>query len=751
MTHASRLLSSTACTVLLMVGAHTSANAQTSLQSSKSGAGVSGSTEEIVITAGRTPQAANKIARSVVVIGEDLILENLNKTSNIGDLLGTAIPGFGPPNGLDITRAQTLRGREPQYLIDGVPLGFNSGSGIGGSPLTKFDPEILGRVEVLYGPNAVYGAGATGGVIQFFTRSASEEPFQLRIRQQLSTFLDAGEIFGSEALSYKTTVSASGTVGKFDYLGTFSYDSVNGVFDGEGDLANPVFYGFRNELSYFAKLGFNITDDQRLEGFYNYIDDDPDGRIFQTVLQADGRATGQVDPNQTPFNFGPNNEPKNIKKFWNVRYNHDALFGGAFSLQYYGRDEERIGRFVDLRANAQSPTWPTGWPDNYQAFFTDEGFGLRTQYARTFADRFKILIGADYEEQERASDAVVFNLGDDFDETRDVSEFGREAFFLFPWTLDTLGLFIQVEVEVSPKLRVSGGLRWEDLEYSIGAGTRIFERTLVDGQQVSRPGGSGDNSGIAFNIGVSYDAFDWLTVFANFSQGFELPSLSQVAGQVPPQAELISPDAIDPQIVNNFEIGLKGVYGDFDYSLAVFYADSELGQNFIYNPETLAGEFNRAPQENYGLEVVLGYQPTDDLRFSGAFSWNDGDFDNNGDDPGGVVPLSGLDVQPWKLTLNVDYDVSETLELNAQLLKIGTRTRALDEGVDFYPFTGYTTIDVGAFWEIGPGELGVQVTNLLNNSYIGIGSQTYIGNPAFAPRVAGAPGRGINLAYNITF
>ncbi|MEM6747111.1 MAG: TonB-dependent receptor [Pseudomonadota bacterium] len=714
-------------------------------------AGVSGSGDEIVVTASRRPQEINKIARSVIVIGPELITENLNKSSNINDLISAAIPGFGPPIQNDIVRAQTLRGRTPQFLIDGIPLGFNGGAGFGSSELAKFDPEILGRVEVLYGPNAVYGAGSTGGVIQFFTKEASSEPIEIRLRQQFSTFFAADNPFNDESLSYKTTIGASGTVNKFDYVLNYSFDSVNGIIDGEGDLNNPVFYGFEDEKTFFSKVGFNITETQRIEAFYNYQELNPDGRNYLVSITDDGRAIGQEDPNQLAFNYGSDNEPINEKEFWNVRYTNDALFGGSLLLQYYGRDEERISEFIDLRLNAQAPTWPEEFPDNYQSFFTDEGYGIRSQYARSITDRLNILVGVDYDEQERASDAVVFEITPDFDDTRLVSTPIDQGRFLFPVKLETLGIFGQGELELSDRLRLSGGLRWEDVSFEIGGGRRIFERTLDDeGNQVSRAGGSGDNDGIAWNIGVSFDATEWLTVFGNFSQGFELPSLAGIAGQVPPDQALVSSDAIDPQVVDNYEIGFRGAYGIWDYSIAGFYSDSELGQNFLYNPETLAGEFNRAPQENYGFETVIGVNPTDVLRLSAAFSWNDGDFENEGDGLGSR-PLSGLDVQPYKLVINANYDVNDDLQLNAQILNVGDRDRAFDEGVDAYPFEGYTQVDVGAFYDVGPGTLGVQITNLLDKDYITVGNQTYVNNLIFAPRVVGAPGRQLIVAYNLTF
>lgn len=716
-------------------------------------ADAAGAFDEIVVTAGRRAQPINEVARSVIVVSPDEISENLIKSSNIGDLLGAAVPGFGAPNALDILRTQTLRGRDPQYLIDGVPLTFNGGAGFGGSPLVKFDPEVIGRVEVLYGPTAVYGAGATGGVIQFFTRDATQnDPIEVRLRLQGTTFPGAPNPFGFNALSFKPSIAVSGDLGRFDYLASFSYDQQNGLYDAGGNLANPVFYGFSNDFNYFGKLGFDITDNQRIEGFYSRVKRNDDDRRFVTQFNPDGIATGVEGPAGAAFQYSADNTPIDVKELWNVQYTHDNFFGGALGVQYYGRDEVRISGFLDLRLSAFLPTWPEAWPDNYQSFFLDDGFGVRSQYARDVTDWASVLIGVDYENQDRASDAAVYDLPANFDDTLDVTAPpARVDFFSFPYDVQTLGVFAQVELQMTDRLRISGGVRWEDVSFDIGAGTRIFEREVVNGVQVARPGGQGDNNGVAYNVGVNYEAADWLTVYANFAQGFEVPSLANVSSIVPPDAPLEGSEAAAPQIVDNFELGIRGAAGDFRYSFAGFFSDSELGENFLYDPVTRAGVFNRAPQENYGFEAIIGWRPFAAVDIVSTFSWNDGDFDPDGDGPADKLPLTTLDTQPWKATINGDWDVTDHLALNGQILIVGDRSRAFDEGVDFYSIEGYTVIDVGGSYDLGPGQLGVQITNLFDNRYITPGSQTYLNNLAFLPRVVAAPGRAVSVTFSATF
>ncbi|MEM7052183.1 MAG: TonB-dependent receptor [Acidobacteriota bacterium] len=698
--------------------------------------------DSIVVTGSRREQRQSELTRTTTVIDSLELKVDLTKSSNVGDILGRSIPGYGAPTFIDLIRNQTLRGREPQYLFDGVPLVYNGGSGFSESPLVKFEPGVVDQVEVLYGPTSNYGAGATGGVIQFLTRGPADDAFRLELRQQATTFTQASSPFGDDALSYKTSAVMSGRLGLFDYLVSGSYDSQNGVIDGENDVANPVYYGFTDDTSYFTKLGADLTPSQRLEGFYSFIDRELDGRVFETVLRDDGFATGRESPNQQSFNYGSSNTPIDEKELLSVRYSHADLGGGQLMLQYYDREDEIIGAWIDLRAIPLPPVFP----NNYQKTQLDFSEGFRSQYSKSFGDSFDVLVGFDFEDQTRGSRALVFATGPNFDIERDVTTPIRDDLFLYPFDLQTEGYFLQADFRATDKLSLSGGVRYEDVEFEIGSGVRVF-----DFLQAFRPGGQGANSGTAFNLGGTYQLNASDQIYGSFAQGFEVPSLFNVARLVPPNQPLESAEAIEPQIVDNFELGYRGYRGDFSYSFAAFFTESEFGENFIYDPETNFGEYNRSPEETYGFETVLGWQASAKLSFFGTAAWSEGDFDPDGNGPSGFVPQTSLDIQPWKATLEAKYLLTNKVTLNGLVLAVGDRDRAFDEGIDLYEIEGYAVADVGVDWRLPRGELGIQISNLFDRAYLPPSSQSYRGNPLFVARVAGAPGRSVGLSYSIDF
>lgn len=129
---------------------------------------------QVVVTATRTEEQVQDVPRSVTVIEREEIQQQATFSRNLQDILGNLVPGFGPPTQNFLLNAgQTLRGRFPQVLIDGVPVISNNFSSQA-RDLRSIDPSAIERIEIVRGPTALYGNGGTGGVINIITRRPSE-------------------------------------------------------------------------------------------------------------------------------------------------------------------------------------------------------------------------------------------------------------------------------------------------------------------------------------------------------------------------------------------------------------------------------------------------------------------------------------------------------------------------------------------------------------------------------------------------
>ncbi|MEM8595693.1 MAG: TonB-dependent receptor plug domain-containing protein, partial [Pseudomonadota bacterium] len=334
----------------------------------------------IIITAGRREQQLEDVPRAVRTIDNQTLEAITRKSTNFSETLPELIPGFGTPVFQNSTRSLTLRGREALFLLDGIPIS----AGEFGVDLGNFDPLTIDRVEVLYGPTALYGNGATGGVIQFFTREASPDPFELRTRLGVSSFGVPSEVFTAEGTSYDVFAEASGTVDRFSYLASVSFESTNGFFEPDGDRIAP---GIRlddtNDITFFGKAGVDLTDDQRLVGFVNFTRLGANRTDFISVPGNDGNAVAA----ERPVTYSE--EPRQRSFFANLTYEHADLADGTMRLQGYYRDEELTQDGADLGTG----TLPPGWPRLFQTNFDGDAFGFRGDYSRRFFDRVELTVG----------------------------------------------------------------------------------------------------------------------------------------------------------------------------------------------------------------------------------------------------------------------------------------------------------------------------------------------------------------------
>jgi len=188
------------------------------------------SLDQVVVTATRTPRPIAAIPGSVIVIGQEEIREQLWLSSDPADLLAKYVPGFNVSNQTISGASETLRGRSILVLVDGVPR--NTPLRDVSRIISLIDLHSIERIEIVNGPSSIYGAGATGGIVNFITKDTADDPVQVTTSSNVTAFTADVE----DALAPEVFGSASGNVGLFDYyLGSRGHWSENG-YDGSGKL-----------------------------------------------------------------------------------------------------------------------------------------------------------------------------------------------------------------------------------------------------------------------------------------------------------------------------------------------------------------------------------------------------------------------------------------------------------------------------------------------------------------------------------
>ena len=686
-------------------------------------------TLRIVVTATRTEENVLDVPRSVTVIDREQIEQQLELTNNLPDILGKLVPGLSPPPLQTTTRGFTLRGRNIQVLVDGVPQGGNASAQ---RALNTIAPDAIERVEVVPGASAIYGDGATGGIINIITRAPVEEGVVYDISVGTRVGLTSVE---DDSFSYNVRLGVAGADERADGRVVLTYDNDNARFDANGDRIPPTGVGENDRLGFLAKVGYDLDEQQRLGLTYSFYRNTPNTE-FETdtaIFDIPGTQTARAIRAES---FDYELEPESINHIVNLTYRHTDVLGSQLDAQLYYRDEETINGLSDFRGRG----FPAFFPITSQ--FTDDfsELGARLQIDTPIGNSASVLWGADYSQEENDI-AILLVDTDAVEANREVNIISDDLSLFPPYELDSLGLFAQARWDITDQWQISGGVRYDDFNFSVD------DYALAFAFPREREGGSGGADDVSFNAGVIYRPIPEVGVFANFSQGFSIPNLGSVFSGATETFSIDDDLLLEPQAVDNFELGVRTEFGQVQASLAGFYNESDLGSFVRFNQETGFSELLRAPQRNYGVEASVDWQPSNVWQLGGYFSWSEGESDT--DDDGDFEALGSLNVPPYKVGLYVQNATTPRWTNRLQLLVVGDRDRAFDDGVDTFDIDSYATLDLLSSLRVGDGQLTLGIENLLNTDYLPLTSQERVGR--FEERRFAPPGTTVSLRYSVSF
>ncbi|HLT44170.1 MAG TPA: TonB-dependent receptor plug domain-containing protein, partial [Luteimonas sp.] len=118
----------------------------------------------------RLPDSEAALPNTITVITAEQLQEQLAVTRDLSQVLANLIPAFAPSRQKMSSFGESLRGRQPLYMVDGVPQSTPLRDG--SRDAHTIDPAMIERIEVIHGANALQGLGASGGIINIITRRA---------------------------------------------------------------------------------------------------------------------------------------------------------------------------------------------------------------------------------------------------------------------------------------------------------------------------------------------------------------------------------------------------------------------------------------------------------------------------------------------------------------------------------------------------------------------------------------------------
>jgi iron complex outermembrane receptor protein len=665
----------------------------------------------------RMPQSRGALPTTITVITGADLRQQLAITPDISDAISALVPSFAPSTQKLSTRGETLRGRSPLYMIDGVPQSspLRNGSRDG----YTIDPALIERIEIVEGSNSLQGLGAAGGIINIITKRA---PASDGVRQEAMLTASA-PTRGSDGLGYGASYLLGARSGAFDMVvgavwrsrGMYSdaKGRLIGVDATQGDLMDS------NSSDGFAKFGYDFGQQRRLQLMVNRFDltgngdySAVPGDMAAGVPTTSVRGKQQGDP------------ARNRVLTSSLDYSDPQLGGGALRAQvYHQKNRELFGG--GTYGVFQDPALGPDWFDQSQNVSTKDGARLSWARSGLFDDTLTVLGGLDgYRD-------TTF---------QELTHSGRH--WVPTTTYTGWAPFVQAEYWPLQSLSLSGGLRQEHGTLD----TPTFQ-SLAFYDSVTVQGGKTGFRKTLPNIGAVWYLSDRVNLFASYAQGYTLPDVGRVlrAINVPNQnvADFLD---LKPVVSDNREIGAE--YGGDAFNARVSYwtSTSKLGSLLVFDAANQVYNVTRQRTEISGWEARAGWRPLDGTQFDLSYALNRGRSDRDGD---GKVDsdLDGANIAPDRLNLSWTQRWSGAWSSFLQLSQVSGRDFET-LGQRSAIFHGYTTADAYLKWHTGSlGDWTLGVQNLTNRQYINYVSQT-VGddNSYFAGR-----GRVVSLTWQQTF
>ncbi|HRM29767.1 MAG TPA: TonB-dependent receptor [Acinetobacter johnsonii] len=666
--------------------------------------------ETMTFTASRADGVQEKSKQTTKIDEKQLELLKQGSAGNIGTILAKTVPGLADSSRTITDFGQTLRGRNALILVDGIPLNLSRETSRG---LSGIDPESIQNIEVIRGSNAIYGGGATGGIISITTKSAGGEP----TAKTVVGFQTPLTNFSHDALSADIHQYFSGSLNDWDYALDFGYKRTGSSYDASGDRIAPepsqgdLFDS--DAYSIGGKLGYHIDDNQYIQLSANYYTADQDSEYASDPSVAKLPA-GSV-PAKAIKGLKLADQNQNESQVYNLTYKNKDLLGSNFDSQIYYRDFYTRFNPTDGRNQAnRANTINQGYQEN-------DVFGSRFTFNTPlhFLGDSSLVWGGDSIREQSEMPLDTFDP-EIYDQSGGL-EFVKNGnlIYLPELTTQSVGVFAQLKHRFNDQWSAEVGARYEDSFAEVDDFIPLTQANKPNPYTVK--GGKVKADAWLYNASVTFSPVEEHSIYASFSQGFQLPDVGLVIRNANTGFDLGS-SFLEPVKVDNYELGWNGDFDRISSSLAVFYSTSDLGavQSFN-NGLSLA----RTKEEVTGVEGTIDYLTQDEIwGFGGSATWMKGRETPQGRSED--QKMTGYRIPPLKLTSYISYNPSDTWTNRLQATYWGSQDYRLDGKESFgrYDAKTYTTVDLMSSFDVNAkNNVSIGLENIFNRKYYPLYSQ----------------------------
>ncbi len=684
--------------------------------------------DKMVVVASRMPKAISDIPGTVWYINSETIEQEYRGGKTLGEILAASIPSLDISSGARTNYGQNLRGRKMLVMIDGVSL--QSSRPIS-RLLDSIDPFNIDRIEVLSGATSIYGAGASGGVINIITKKAQGEELEFESLVGGSSGFNSSEDF-----DYKIGQSISGGNEKVQARSSVVYTETQGIFDANGDIVTPdISQGslqFNKTVDFLTTVGVNISENQKLNFLAQYYDSQQNSPYGLYIVGRD---------------------------FVNVRkgFDSDREHGTKrlmFSASYV--DKQFLGQQLIAEASYRKED------QTYTPYYQSSGqqvtdvISLKAALAKNF-NKFNLVYGIDAYQDKLDSNQALYdptiakNSGNLINKT--YAKTGR-----YPGVkVNSIAGFIQTDYAITNDWTVEGGFRYQYMSNKIDDFVGYTQqKKIASGNGTSAdavPGGETDYTVGLFNLGTIYHLNNESQIWANFSQGFDLADPAKYYGQgdytrVGDHWKLnnsinVNNSKMSGIKTNSFELGYRLETDELNLQTAAYYSQSD--KSVKYNKKTLLIEEMNDKKRVYGLEATVSYWVHDNIQLGASGQYVISEVKGHeGWEDFTAGEASTSKTNAWAGWYDTDLSV-----------KLQSQTMFNYEDADQNKLNGYTVFDLVGTYQLPVGSLGFGVQNLLNKDYTTIWGQRaqIVYSRHYDPAAYDYKGRGrtYTLNYQVKF
>lgn len=724
---------------------------------------VQGGVGEIIVTAQKRSESAQRIPVSVEAVGGEAL-----ERANVKDLFQAVnlVPGVvfsrAPDDGLALTFRGLGTAARPQAFEQSVAL-FTDGVFIGKGRLYSTSFFDVERMEFIKGTQStLLGKNASIGAISVVTRQPGKD-FGVEGR--------GGYEFENGGYSLDGAINAP--------LGDAAAIRVAGHYnDLKGTVRND-FTGHQGpeakDLGLRATLHADLSDRLGITASYQYANNDQIGASYQLVGNVPAfYGEGVLDGHTSQFTA----RTANGETFHRTRSHIGNL-----------KAELELGDLT-LVSQTSYVSYKLHFIDDFDFSRDDSINFLRDEKYHQFTQEFRLQspAGGTFEYM-----AGLFYLSSKWDsvETQDWAVPGFPPaggpppgeLFNGPFTNTFIqdskaySAFASGTIHLGDAARIAGGLRYTREEKDV-----VFGRTnsgpLTVWNTIANPPFNPtdlahDSNFLDGNISLQYDIAQSVMAYASFGHGSKsggfvetntiaVPPPLLVGGKVP-AALVAAGSAIKDEKTKSYEIGLKTTLFDrrLRFNIAGFLTDISNFQDSVFTGGPLGFITFNGPARSKGFEIDTAFQVVPEFRLDAGFTYADSTaviqpIDATGtpavDGSGNPILARYRRSQAPKITFNINANYDQAVGDNLELhLGAGVRHRSsmYNQRQELFPSEPLTTLDLSIGLKSpddrwGIDLVGKNVTNSISEDFA---------SPSVDPRFAafyGAYLAGPNALRSIT-